>query len=89
MKQTIFLLIMVCTSIFNSEVKAQYYNPYQQQQMNQQAYEWGANMARQMLEEYNNNPANAVAITGDALNTIGNAFMYGAPTNCMKTLLKS
>lgn len=80
MKQTFFLLlIMSALPIFNSEVKAQYYTPYQQQQMNQQAYEWGANMARQMQKEYNNNPANAAAITGNALNTIGSAFMYDDP----------
>lgn len=68
---------MAHVSILNSETWAQfYYNPYQQQQMNQQAYEMGARIMKQQMEAYNNNPANAIAITGGALQTIGTAYIY-------------
>lgn len=71
-------------------VKAQYYNPYQQQQMNQQAYEWGRQMAEQMQQQnkqaYNSGRAMALYQQGqlaiyngdydDALDKFGECTFY-------------
>lgn len=63
--------LIVISLLIGLSVKAQfYYNPYQQQQANKQAYERGRQMMQQQMDSYNNNPANATAITGQALQQI-------------------
>lgn len=68
--------IIACNMIlcFCTLVQAQlYYNPYQQ------AYEMGRRMMQQQMDAYNNNPANAPAITGAALQSVAQGFMSNDP----------
>lgn len=77
MKRLVILLFLIEVV---SNMQAQFfYNPYAQQQANQQAYEMGRRMMQQQTEAYDNNPVNAPAITGSALQSIASAFIYDDP----------
>lgn len=57
LKQLLLPALLLCS--FNS-YSQYYYNPYQQQQLNQQAYEYGRRMAEQMMQQQINTDKQSV-----------------------------